>query len=229
MALGWILTLLGYALNEVHFSPNGAVDDFGVLIFWSAFFVMLAWIFFVNMPFQKLNHSSRIFSPFILPVLSGVYAVAVFFLLIGWLFLHRETIIFWFLTLSIGIIAGIAYSNLIRQSWMIAKVETKLWMRVLIFLLPFKIALIFLVVFPFVFPSTAFRYMPDTIQDKIVAHTIPRFSPGNDFEKLRNALPGYFDTMVPHNSGGMAAHISGFSFNLKVEKGKITELNYERK
>jgi hypothetical protein len=67
--------------------------------------------------------------------------------------------------------------------------------------------------------------MPDEIRDKIVVGTIPKYKVGDDFEPLKNSLPGYLDH-INNGSGNMAATMENFAFVLQVYCGKIIRLEY---
>jgi len=66
--------------------------------------------------------------------------------------------------------------------------------------------------------------MPDEIQYKIIERTIPKFKVGDDFEPLREALPGYFD----NSNGNRAATLSDFAYVIQVNCGKIIRLQYSK-
>ena len=67
--------------------------------------------------------------------------------------------------------------------------------------------------------------MPDEIRYKIVARTIPQFKVGEDFELLKNALPGFLDH-IDNGSGNLSETMENFGFVLQVHCSKIIRLEY---
>ena len=67
--------------------------------------------------------------------------------------------------------------------------------------------------------------MPDEIRDKIVAQTIPKYKVGDNFEPLKNSLPGYLGH-IDNGTGNMSASMENFAFVLQVNCDKIIRLEY---
>mgnify|MGYP000459627617 FL=1 len=67
--------------------------------------------------------------------------------------------------------------------------------------------------------------MTDEVRQKIVTKTIPKFKVGDEFEPLKNALPGYLDH-IQNGSGNMSATMGNFAFVIQVNCGKIIRLEY---
>ncbi len=70
-----------------------------------------------------------------------------------------------------------------------------------------------------------FRYVTDEIRDRIIAEIIPTFKVGDDVERLKESLPGYFDH-IQNGRGNMSATMDGFGFVLQAHCGKIIRLEY---
>jgi hypothetical protein len=93
------------------------------------------------------------------------------------------------------------------------------------FVSPAIVLFIFLSLLPSIAPSMMFRYMTDAVQVKIVKQTISKFKIGDDVERLKESLPGYFGH-IDNGSGNMSATMRDFGFILQVHCGKIIRLKY---
>jgi hypothetical protein len=129
------------------------------------------------------------------------------------------------LALLTGLIFGISYSILIRSDRLIDILIKRLIFKLVFFLSPAIILFFFLWVMPTLLPSLMFRFMPDEIRTKIVVQTIPKYKVGDDFEPLKNSLPGYLDH-IDKGSGNMSASMENFAFVLQVNCDKIIRLEY---
>jgi len=217
--------LIFFAIEQV--IENGMVDDFGVIIFWSGIFELLAWTVFVQLPLMRLSHKSILFKKWLFPIVSAVYAEIVFIVLIGWLFLQTEyKIVFW-ISAVVGFCFGIAYVQLINNNNVVKFFGTGVVNRLTVFIYPLAFLFISFWLFPRILPATAFRFMPDEIQHMIVANTIPKFHQGDSFEKLNDALPNYF-RHVENGSGNMSASFDGFTFVVQINCGKIIRIKYSK-
>lgn len=175
---------------------------------------------------QKLDHSKQIFKPNIFPFITALYGAITYSIIVGGLFQSSE-LVFMFLPLALltGFIFGVTYALLIRSKKLIDFLNKQQIFKIAFILSPAIIVLFFLCVLPMIAPSLVFRYMPDKIQDKIIARTIPKFKVGDDIEPLKNALPGYLDN-IQNGKGNMMASIENFAFVLQVNCGKIIRLEY---
>jgi len=88
ICIAYTVGLIFFAVQQV--IENGKVDDFGVIIFWSGLFELLAWVLFLRIPLVRLNHDLPIFKRSLFPLISTLYAEIVFTILIGWLFLQSD-------------------------------------------------------------------------------------------------------------------------------------------
>ena len=124
-----------------------------------------------------------------------------------------------------GLIFGFTYSLLIKSDKLVGLLVRRPLTKAVLIFSPVIVLLFFLWILPTVAPSLAFRYMTDEIRYKIVARTIPKFKVGDDFEPLKNALPGYLDH-IENGSGNMSATMENFGFVLQVHCNKIIRLEY---
>lgn len=223
ISVAWDLSIVFIALQQG--IADGRADDLGVIIFWSAIFVTIAWLIFILLPLRWLNHSSKIFSYPIFPIFTGIYAVIVFTILIGWLFLKSDfKVVFW-IAFLIGVLFGSIYLALIRSSRIVKKMQESWFMRTSVILYPTIFMVLYLKVFPTLFPAYAFRFMPDDIRREIIKETIPKFKVGDDFYELERALPGYFEHFE-NGSGNTAAQLEDFTFVVQANCYKIIRLKY---
>jgi len=224
MIIAWLLMNFFYSIYLAF--KDGKADDIGVIIFWSGLFIIIAWAIFIIYPLHKLDHSRQIFKPVIFPFITTVYGALTYSIIIGGLFQSLDLItMFLPLALLAGLIFGLTYSLLIKSVKLVDFLNKRPIFKVAIILSPAVILIFFLWVLPMIAPSLVFRYMPDHIQDKIIAQTIPKFKVGDDIESLKSLLPGYLDN-IQNGKGNMMASMNDFAFVLQVNCGKIIRLEY---
>ncbi|MDE3184984.1 MAG: hypothetical protein KGM16_16350 [Bacteroidota bacterium] len=224
MTIAWSLMNFFYSIYLVF--KDGKADDIGVVIFWSGLFIIIAWAIFIIYPLHKLDHSRQIFKPTIFPFITTVYAALTYSIIVGGLFQSMELIMMFLpLALLTGLIFGLAYSLFIKSDKLVDFLNKRPIFKLVLFLSPAIILFFFLWVMPLIAPSVVFRYMPDQIQDKIIARTIPKFKVGDDIEPLKNSLPGYLDN-IQNGKGNMMASMENFAFVLQVNCSKIIRLEY---
>jgi len=224
MTIAWSLMNFLYSIYLTF--KDGRADDIGVVIFWSGLFITLAWAIFIIYPLHKLDHSRQIFKPTIFPFITAIYGALTYSIIVGGLFQSFELLMMFLpLALLTGLIFGFAYSLLIKSNKLVDFLNKRPIFKIVLFLSPAIILFFFLWVMPMLAPSLVFRYMPDEIQDKIIARTIPKFKVGDDIEPLKNSLPGYLDH-IQNGKGNMSASMEDFAFVLQVNCGKIIRLEY---
>ena len=224
LTIAWGLMNLLYSIYLA--SRDGKADDIGVVIFWSGLFIIIAWAIFLIYPLNKLDHSRKLFKPTIFPFIAAVYGALTYSIIVGGLFRSFDLVVMFMpLALLTGLIFGLSYSILIRSDRLVDFLIKRPISKIVFFLLPALLLFLFLWVMPRVAPSLMFRFMPDEIRDKIVARTIPKYKVGDDFEPLKNSLPGYLDH-IDNGSGNMSASMGEFSFVLQVNCDKIIRLEY---
>ncbi|TVZ59232.1 hypothetical protein NA63_1759 [Flavobacteriaceae bacterium MAR_2010_105] len=224
MTIAWTIMNLTNSIYIVW--EDGEADDSGVIIFWSGLFIAIAWAIFIIWPLGKLDHSKKLFKPLVFTLVSTIYAGLTYLIIIGGIFRSLELVIMFLpQALLTGLIFGLTYSLLIKSEKLIYLLNEKLVVKVIFFLSPLFVLVIFLWLLPFIVPSIVYRFMPDEIRQQIVTKTIPKFKVGDDIELLKNALPGYLDH-IENGSGNMSASMENFSFVLQVNCGKIIRLEY---
>lgn len=224
MTIAWALMNL---LNSIYLGwSDGKADDSGVVIFWSGLFIAIAWALFIIYPLKKLDHTKDIFKPTIFPFIAALYGALTYSIIVGGLFRSFElATMFLPLALLTGAIFGVSYSLLIRSDKVVDMLNRRPLTKIFFVLSPALILFFFLWVMPAIVPSLVFRFMPDEIRYEIVAKTIPKYNVGDDFEPLKNSLPGYLDH-IGNGSGNMSASMEYFAFVLQVNCGKIIRLEY---
>lgn len=224
ITIAWALMNLSYSFYLTW--KNGKADDIGVIIFWSGLFIVIAWAVFIIFPLSRLDSSNRIFNPKIFPFIATLYAGLTYSFIVGGLFQSIELVnMFLPLALLTGLIFGISYSLFIHSKKFVGFLNNRPFFKITFFLFPVIILLLFLWLLPTIAPALAFRYMPDVIRDKIIAKTIPKYKVGDDFEPLRESLPGYLDH-IENGSGNMSASMENFAFVLQVNCDKIIRLEF---
>lgn len=230
-ALGFFSMTIAWSLMNFLYSvyltwKDGRADDMGVIIFWSGLFITIAWAIFIIYPLHKLDHSKQIFKQAIFPFITAIYGAFTYTIIVGALFQSMELVMMFLpWALFTGLIFGLAYSWLTRSNKLIDFLNRRPVFKIVSFLSPAIILVFFLWVLPMVAPSLVFRYMPDEIQDKIIARTIPKFKVGDDIQRLKNSLPGYLNH-IQNGKGNMMASMENFAFVLQVNCGKIIRLEY---
>ena len=214
----------------------GKTNDSGIILFWSAIYIFISWSIFIWLPKRIFNNIK--FGKFILlatPIM-GIYAGVIYTILLGKIFNFSEAYIYF---LPYAVLTGLIYGVFITMDKYFEKTSSNLFFAVPI------IGVIFYIFFPFILPSQAFKYMPDKIQDKIVSVIIPKLKIGDPYKLCLTKLPNGFnaekgirnsfalatieDEIPDDYSTSLSASNEFINFDMKVEKGIITELNYELK
>ena len=214
----------------------GKTNDSEVILFWSGIYILIGWAIFIWLP-MKLSKRLKFgkLVSFASPIM-GIYSAFVYTILIGKTFDFSET---YFLFLPFAIITGLIYGLLLTILRFNGKAE-----KYLLYLIP-TIGIAFYFLFPKLLPSQAFRFMPDKIQSEIVSRIIPQLKVGDPYKNYLEKLPYAFkpaeglsidhvcatrENVIPEDySSSMSATNEFISFEMTVENGIITELNYELK
>ncbi len=225
MTIAWALMNLIYTFYLVW--KDGKADDNGVVIFWSGFFITIAWAIFIIWPLNRIDHSRQLFKPQIFPFITGIYGVLAYSIIVGSLFRSFFDLVIMFMPLALltGVIFGLSYSLFIRSDKLILVLTQRPYLKIFFFISPAIILFFSLWVLPTIAPSVVFRYMPEEIRRKIVSNTIRMYKVGDDFNQLKHALPGYFDSFE-NGSGNMGETSENFGFVLQVNCNKIIRIVY---
>lgn len=218
ISIAWTMGFTAQSIVEV--ISKGKTNDLGVIIFWSALFVLIAWALAIRLPLIRISLTSHLFSRIIFPFVSVIYANFIFIIMIGWLFIKTGFLSIWVVPSVVGLTFGIVYSQIIRNPKWITLIKSNRLIRYSMLSTSLIYCLITLVIFPFIAPSTAFRFMPDNVRDHIVKKTILQYAEGDSYEELKKDLPGYFSSNNPSHMSSFG----DFSFRIKAKDGIITQL-----
>jgi hypothetical protein len=204
----------------------GKATDSGVVLYWSAIFIYIAWAIFIVYPLKKLDHKKPLFKRQFFPFLTAGYAGVVYAILVGGIFSDFKLVIMFMpLALSIGLFFGLTYSILIANERIVHLLNAKPTFKLISFLSPVFILTFFLWLLPTIFPSFVYRYVPDEIRDKIFVETIVKYKVGDSFEKLRREVPGHFDDWIHNGTGGVSSIGPLIDYELEYRNDTITKLN----
>ena len=212
----------------------GTTNDSGVIIFWSGIYIIISWVLFLWLPtliFKKLKFGKLLI--FAAPIMA-IYAGIIYTLLLGKTFQFSET---YRLFLPYSILTGFVYGLLITILNHKKEVTKLLWLSIPV------ISISFYFIFPQILPKQALRFMPDEIQDKIVSRIVPKLKVGDKYNLKLNRSPNLnlykgsesgIWAIKQQNTGrdynsSLSASNKYISYELTVENGIITKLNYELK
>jgi len=224
MTISWTLMNI---LNSIYITlEDGKADDSGVIIFWSGLFIVVSWAIFIIFPLSKLDHNRKLFQPIFFTIISSVYGVLTYSIIVGGIFQSLELVLMFLpQAFVVGLSFGLSYSFLIKSKRLIELLNGKPVSRGIFFLAPAFVLVFFLWFLPLIAPNLVYRFMPDAIRQEIVIKTIPKFNVGDEIKPLKKALPGYLDH-IKNGSGNMSASMENFAFVIQVHCGKIIRLEY---
>lgn len=234
ISTAWALGLICFSITQV--IKNGKTEDFESVIFWSMILTLTAWLVFIRIPLNRINSESSLFHKFLFPILTTVYGLIAFTLLIGWAFIETDFKEVFIQAGATGLFFGLSYSFLTNRKTKPLGTRKRI---ILGYLTPLIIIVGFLWLFPTILPAKAFKFMPHSIQSQIIKRTFKDFKVGDDFIELKQRLPGWFDRPEfsaleagEFNSiGGLGGlQIFGrFFYTIQVHCNKIIVLQYSDK
>lgn len=229
IVFAWLCMNIIYAITiSIQF---GKVKESGVLLFWSGVYTVFTWIFFIAFPMKFINFERFSWPKWVSPILMMLYAMFVFTLVLGKIFEFGKTYIFY---LPLAALTGLIFG-------LILMIQSETLNKFIMFTTP-TLAMSFYFLFPFIMPSTAFTFMPDKIQNKIISKIIPSLKIGDSYLLFLKKLPNAFDyskgvrnillgeasnEISPADiNTSLSASNEFIEFDMEVQKGKITVLNY---
>lgn len=173
---------------------------------------------------------------YLLPVLMLLYSALVYSFLLGKTFRFGEVYSFFLPYAALtGFIFGLAISIQVQHSNL---------SKYFLWAIPI-IGIGFYLLFPTLLPSTAYRYMPDRMQDNIVSRIIPKVKVGDSYDSLIQKWPAIFskrkglrnlltEASVEENKPERYYFTLGetnefIEFQLTIEDGFVTEVKYKNK
>ena len=214
---GFLALILTHILWSINTYGNASSGDTGIIIFWAAIFLILFYLVFVIVPKKLLENIARKTNIYIFSLGFAFYALLAFILIIGWLFVSSTFKGVFLDAFFYGLTFGIVFHKLENQN---KKLRVKDF--ALLFSLPIIAFIIYIFILPKVFPAFAFKIVPKQTKELILKETFHKFKKGDDFNQLKNSLPGYFV-----NSGcdfSTSALMEDFQYSLVVENCKITKI-----
>lgn len=229
IVFAWLCMNIIYAIT-ISFQ-FGKVNESGVLLYWSGVYTIVTWIFFITIPMKFINFERFSWPKWISPILMMIYAMLVFTLVLGNIFGFGKTYI---LFLPLAALTGLIFG-------LILMIQSETLNKFIMLAIPI-ISLSFYILFPLIMPSTAFTFMPDKIQNKIISKIIPSLKIGDSYQLFLKKLPNAFDysngvqnkvqgetsnEIRPQDiNTSMSANNEFIEFDMEVDRGKITVLNY---
>jgi hypothetical protein len=220
LTFGWIGLIITHAIGSNISFENASDGDTGVIIFWASFFLLIFYCLFILIPKKKIVKLAEKLNLAAFTILTALYGLTGFIALIGWLFINSEFL--WiFLDAFIGaVIFGFSFHIL----WNRYKERFRQNHIYPILSLPLIFLFIYLFAYPKLFPSHAYKFVPDYIREDIIIRTIPKFKVGDNIALLQKALPGEF--VFDNCRGGRTSYLEGFQFVIEVNCCKIVRLEY---
>lgn len=117
LLVSWAAGLGTHALLSLLLYGSTDGGDTQPMAFWSAFFLLIAWGLFIQLPEKQLSklYSTTTLARFVL--FTTLYALFCFSLLIGWIFLwHRSFLIVYLDAAMIGCVFGLSLRGLAKWS-----------------------------------------------------------------------------------------------------------------
>lgn len=214
---GFLALILTHLLWSLSTNGNASSGDTGIIIFWAAIFLILFYLVFVIIPKKLLENIARKTNIYIFSLGFAFYALLAFILMIGWIFLNSNFKGVFLDAFFYGLTFGTVFYQLENQN---KKLKVKDF--ALLFSLPIIAFFIYILILPKLFPSFAFKIVPKQSKEQILKETISKFKKGDDFNDLKNALPGYFVNIGCDFSTG--ALMEDFQYSLVVENCRITKI-----
>ncbi len=216
---GYLALILTHILWSLIIYKSAAGGDTGVIIFWAGIFLTIFYCFFVLIPRKSIERFSSTLKYYTFAFGFAIYSLIGFIILIGWIFLNSYFIGVFFDAFFYGLIFGFTYHKIANQNLSLALKDF-----IILLSIPIFIFCIYLIIIPKLFPSFAFKIVPKETQNEIVKETLPKFKIGDNFNDLKNALPGYFNDIDCNYS--TSALMEDYQYSLVIENCKISKIEY---
>lgn len=220
LTFGWIGLIVTHIIWSNLRYDDASGGDTGVILFWASLFLLIFYGLFILIPQKIIVKLTKKLNVILFSIISGIYALAGFIILIGWLFLRSDFSGVFLDALVFGVIFGFSFHTL----WTKKRTDFKQIHLIPILTLPIGFLLIYLIAFPKLLPSVAYNLVPQYIQHDILINTIPKFKVGDKLTDLQKALPGEFDFEDCYGNRG--ATLNGFQYVIEVNCCKIVRIEY---
>ena len=227
MFIAWFAGYLYFAIHMVHFSGWGYVTDFTAIFFWTGLFAFISAFAFVPIIIKCYNKTPLTRQKKLFPLATGVSSQLVLALLLlpftNFRLFEMGGFYFGYAGI-IGFIFGLSYA-LFQNIALFDNTNTLLG-KLLIIISPALFLIFLFQLFPYTNPTLAYKYFGDNIKDKAMFYVLGKYKVGDKITDLESRLPGLTGEVLGQPSGiGMASGSgNGFSYDIKFEKGIITEL-----
>ncbi|MDO7853777.1 hypothetical protein [Hymenobacter convexus] len=227
MFIAWFAGYLYFAIYMVHFSNWGYVTDFTPILFWTGLFALISAFVFVPIIIKSYNKTLLARQKKLFPLATGASSQLVLMLLLLPFTNFRPFEIgsFYFGYAGIiGCVFGIFYA-LFQHVGLFDNTNTLLG-KALIIISPALFLVFLFQLFPYASPTLAYKYFGDSIKEKAMFYVLGKYKVGDRITDLESQLPGLTGQALRQPAGiGMASGSgNGFSYDIKFEKGTITEL-----
>ena len=221
LTLGWIGLIITHIIWSNLRYENASGGDTGVVLFWASFFLLIFYGLFILIPQKRIVKLTEKLTLTSFTLLSGIYALIGFTILIGWGFLMSDNFYGVFLDAFVyGLIFGLTFHLI----WNKKRNELKQIHLIPILTLPIFFLFIYLFAFPKLFPSIAYNAVPQYVRHDILKNTIPKFKVGDDLSELQKALPGEFE--FENCYGNRGASLENFQYVIEVNCCKIVRIEF---
>jgi len=220
LTFGWIGLIITHIIWSNFRYDDASGGDVGVILFWSSLFHLIFYGLFILIPRKLIIKLSEKLNVILFSIISGIYSLLGFVILIGWLFLQSDFSGVFLDALVCGIIFGFSFHTM----WTKKRTDFKQIHLIPILITPFVFLLIYLFAFPKLLPSIAYKFVPKNIQHDILINTIPKFKVGDKLTDLQSALPGEFEFVNCYGNRG--AILNEFQYVIEVNCCKIVRIEY---
>src|SRR5690606_4819092 len=155
-----------------------------------SFFLLIYYGLFILIPSKRIVNLSEKIGVLNFTLLSGLYAIIGFTILIGWGFLISNNFLGVFLD---AFICGLIFGLTFHLIWNRNRNELKQIHLIPILTLPILFLFVYLYAFPRLLPSIAYNTVPQYVRHDILKNTIQKFKVGDDLSELQKALPDEFE------------------------------------
>jgi len=221
LVLGWIGQIITHITLSIWRYESASGGEIGVVLFWSAVFMLIFYGLFILLPKKWIVELAEKFGIVQFTVLSGVYGLIGFTVLIGWGFLMANNFHDVFLD---AFVSGLIFGFTFHYIWNNQRNQIDKTLLIPIIATPTLFLFIYLFAFPKLFPSYAYNLVPQYIRHDILINTIPKFKVGDDLSELQKALPGQFE--VEECYGGHSAYLENFQYVVEVNCCKIVRIEF---
>lgn len=219
MSIGWIGLIITHIGWSVLNYKNASAGDTGVIIFWSGLFSLLFYLLFIVFPQNFIRKQLEERSLIEFSIGSAFYSLFGFTILIGWGFLLTDFYGVFIDAFVAGLTFGITFWLIWNKN---GSYFDSIGSRTIGYLIPCIFLIIYLKLFPLIFPSFAYNYVPRSIKNKIEIKTLSNIKIGDSIEDIKSKLPGFL--RYDDCRGSRAGQYEKYDFRLQWNCCKIVDV-----